>query len=1027
MKKVLFILFAFLATVYTIDAQRVIKGRITDKNGDPVIGANVVAKGTNLGTITDVNGNYSLSVPESVSTLVMSYTGYNNQELALGAGNMVDVTMEEGVLLNETVVTALGISKEERSLGYSVSNLDGSNLTGSGEVNAIQALAAKSSNVNIVSSSGTPGASSKVLLRGVGSFQLNSQPLIVVDNVPYDNSTNTVIGGDYPFNANLQGVSESNRGLDINPADIESVNVLKGPSASALYGSRAANGVILITTKKGNKGLGVNYGTSLSLDKVNKLPEFQSVYGQGGGGGGRNTDGTAKAEGTFSGLNTPNSWGPKIGGTALPNRYDNVGNYFENGRTFSNNLAISGGNDLILFRLSLSNTDQTGIIPNTELNRKTIRLNAGTSFKKLTVGANAAYSLTNDIKAQQGSNLSGIMLPLFRAPESFNLLGGNGEGGYTNADGSQQSYLVNYDNPYWTAYHNTNKGDVGRLTASLNFKYDLAKWINLNYRVGTDVYNDYRQQIFDIGSNNISANGEIWENNFKNEEYIHDLFAVMNKQFNVISTTLTVGTQLNDRKTKNVFARGQNLTVPGFFNLANATDKYTDNSISRRKLAGVFGSLDLGYKSLVYLNLTGRNDWASTFGPNSDGSFFYPSASISFVPSELFSSSLVPFLKLRASFARAGREPNAYTSATYFVNPTFTDGYTDGISFPYLGNNGFSYSNTLGNSQLKPEINTTTEFGLEVRLSSFSKLDLTYYNSVASDLLISRPIANSTGFAAITSNTGEMVNKGIEAELELNLFKSKKFNWDINLNYSKNDNEVTKLAPGVDQLSLEAAFTGIGSYAIVGQPNGAFFGSKWQRNTAGDLVIGANGLPLKEALEGYIGNPFPDWLGGIRNTFSYKGLSLTGLLDIRQGQSLWGGTIGRLNRLGRTKITEARNQFYVIPGVKADGTKNDVQITANQYFSAYLGDGGAAQEQLVFDGSWVRLRELTLSYAIPKCPKVISNMSLFVTGRNIWLDTEYPGVDPETSLTGAGSNIGGFDYFNNPGAKSWIIGLNIGL
>lgn len=1027
MKRSFLIFFSLLFFALTAHAQRVIKGTITDKKGDPVIGANVVAKGTTVGTVTDIDGRYMLSVPEGTTALVVSYTGYTNQELALGASNIADGSLEEGILLAETVVTALGISKAEKSLGYSVSKLEGSELVRSGEVNAIQGLAAKSSNVNIVSSSGTPGASSKILLRGVGSFQLSSQPLIVIDNVPYDNSTNTVIGSDYAYNANLQGVSESNRGLDINPADIETINVLKGPSASALYGSRAANGVILITTKKGKKGLSADFSSSLGFDKVNKLPEIQGLYGQGNGGGGKNADGTANPEGTFA-TNTPNSWGPRIGSASVPNKYDNLGEYFETGTTFSNNLGISGGNDLLLFRLSLSNAKQNGIIPNTELDRKTIRLNAGTGYKKLSVNASANYTLTNDIKAQQGSNPSGIMLPLFRAPISFNLLGGNGEGGYTNLDGSQHKYIVNYDNPYWTAYHNTNKGEVGRLAGVIAFKYDLASWVNLNYRTGLDIYNDYRQQIFDIGSNGIDSKGEIWENNFKNEEYIHDLFASFSKNFSNITTGLTVGTQLNDRKTKNIFARGRDMTIPGLYNLNNTTNKYADNEISRRKLAGIFASLDLGFKNFVYLNLSGRNDWASTFGPESDGSFFYPSASVAVVPSELFQSNLFPFLKLKASYAQAGREPDPYTSATYYGNPTFTDGYTDGISFPFNGVNGFSINNTLGNIALRPELNTTFELGVEGRIfKELISYDFTYYDSKSSDLLISRPIAGSTGFGAITSNTGEMTNKGIELELGLHLFKSKPFNWDIDFNYAKNKNEVTKLANGVDQLSLESAFTGIGSYAIVGQPIGAFFGSKWKRNADGALIIGSNGLPQKQDLEGYIGNPYPEWLGGIRNTFSWKGLSLTGLLDLRQGQSLWGGTIGRLNRLGVTKQTEARDKLYVIEGVKTDGTPNDIKISANSYFAAYLGDGGAAQEQLVFDGSWVRLRELTLSYALPKCLKGVQNISVYVTGRNIWLDTPYPGVDPETSLTGAGSNIGGFDYFNNPGAKSWIFGVNIGL
>jgi hypothetical protein len=393
-------------------------------------------------------------------------------------------------------------------------------------------------------------------------------------------------------------------------------------------------------------------------------------------------------------------------------------------------------------------------------------------------------------------------------------------------------------------------------------------------------------------------------------------------------------------------------------------------------------------------------------------------------------SEILSYLKLRASYAQAGREPTIYSSRTYFGRPTFTDGFTNGIGFPYLGQNGFtiglSNPNVLGNEALRPEINTSYEGGVDFRLwRNRIRGALTYYVSKSTDLLVQRPIAATSGFSFFTGNAGEMQNKGIEVELDLDVVKSGDFTWTIGGNFTKNENEVTKLAPGVTQFSIETAFTGIGSYAIEGQPYGAIFGTKWQRDAQGRLIIGANGLPKVANEEGFLGNPYPDFTAAARNTLKYKGLSLSAMLDIREGGVLWNGTYARLNRIGRTEESAAgRDKYYIIEGVKEDGTANDIRISSFNYFRTFMGDGGAyAVENAIQDGSWVRLREVTLSYDLPKFSNAVENISLYVTGRNLWLSTDYKGVDPETSLTGAGSNVGGFDYFNMPGSKSFIFGL----
>ncbi len=1027
MKRLLTTLALVFAVFGLALAQRIVTGTVTG-DGESLIGASVAVKGTTVGARTDNSGKFSLQVPAGYTTLVFSYTGFTTQEVALGPTNVLDVVLAANTQLDEVVVTALGITRSEKSLGYSTSKIDGSTIAKSGEVNAIQGLAAKSSGIQVVGSAGTPGASSKILIRGNGSFQLNSQPLIVIDNVPYDNSVNTVVGGDYPFNANLQGVNESNRGVDINPDDIESLVVLKGPSASALYGTRAANGVVMITTKKGRKGLSGSYSYSYGIDQVNKLPDLQTTFGQGNGGGAAIKDANnviigSKPEGTHS-SGTPNSWGPRI---PAGQSFDNLDLYFQDGQTQTHNISVGGGNDKSTFRLSYSNTDQTGIVPNTSLDRNTFRVNASTGVDKFRITANGAYTTTRDSKAQNGSNLSGVMLPLLRMPADFNVTGGTAANGYENLDGSQHQFFASYDNPLWSANRNPNNSNVGRLSGSIGADYLPLDWLTFTFRIGTDVYNDERKQIFAVGNHQNDPRGEVWQSNIKHEEVNTDLLARINKRFGDFSTDLTFGSQLNHRYDQSVFARGQNLAIPNFYNLNNAATLYADNGEQIVRLAGLLFSADFGYKNLVYLTVGGRNDWASTFGPEAKSSFFYPSASISFIATELMEKNdMLNYLKVRASFARAGREPNAYSSRTYYGRPTFTDGFTDGLSFPYLGLNGFNISSGLGNSALRPEINESYEGGFDARLwKNRARLAFTYYVSKSKDLLVARPIAATSGFTSFNSNVGEMENKGIEIEANIDVVRINDFTWTIGGNFTKNQNEVTKLAPGVDQFSVESAFTGIGSYAIVGQPYGAVFGTKWQRNDAGKLLIGANGLPLRADQEGFLGNPYPDWTAGVNTLFSFKGLSLSGLLDIRHGGILWNGTYARLNRIGKTQESaDGRDKSFVIEGVKADGTQNDIPVSAISYFSTFKGDGGAyAVENAIQDGSWVRLREVSLSYTLPKFTKYLNGLTVYATGRNLWLSTEYKGVDPETSLTGAGSSIGGFDYFNMPGARSYIVGL----
>jgi len=1059
---VLTLLFLGSASI-ALAQSRVVTGKVTgDGDNEPLIGVTVQVKGTRIGTVTDLDGKYSIAVPPSSNVLQIRYIGFITQEVTIGSTNNINITMQEDVVgLEEAVVTALAIKKEIRSLGYSTQQVEGDELAGSGEANVIQGLSSKTSGVQVVGSGGTPGSSSKILIRGNASFTRSNEPLIVVDGIPIDNTQqnmNKSTASDYPFNAGLSGVNSSNRAVDLNPADIASVTVLKGPAATALYGSRAGNGAIIYTTKRYKSGVKATFSSSVEISQVNKMPELQSKYAQGNGGvynvGDPGPDGLWFTADDVS-LGTSASWGPEIGGEGGEDlkSYDNIDAFFKNGVSWNNNISFSGGTQKANYRLSVGNTQIQGTTPNTDWDRTSVRLTSDVQLSdKLKLGGTANYVQSGGTRVQNGSNLSGAMLGLSRAPASFDLTGGSleeGKEGWRLPSGNQNQYFYVYDNPFWTAYENPSTDEVDRMIGNFDVTYEANNWLTFSYKLGVDAYTDARKSIFAIHSWDPPApTGQVEEFTVRQRQIYSDFIATATKSFNEKSNgRLSVGNNLNHRYFTEQYLRGRDLNIEGFYNLSNATNLFAGDASETIRTASLFIMGDYDYDNTYYLSFTGRNDWASTFGQNKNN-FFYPSVNAAIVFSELFEegSALaknLDFGKLRLGYAQTGIEPPAYSSQTYFATAGFTDGFTDGVSFPYLGVNGFGYSDILGNTDLKPERQIGTEVGLDLRfLKGRLNVDFTYYIQQSKDILLLRPLAESSGFEALYSNAGEMENKGIELSIGGTPVKTEKgFEWDINANFTRNVNTVTKLEEGVDEINIETAFSSIGSFAIKDQPYGALFGTKWERVDNDDpnsalLINPATGLPLQQAERGNVGNPFPDFLLNIRNNFSYKGLRLSVLLDIREGGDIWCGTCARLNRLGRTELSaEGRDEMYVIEGILADdngestGQPNNVEIDAVTYYQRYLGDNGAAVEQAVFDGSWTRLRELTLGYdfSLGADAKMIKSLSIYFTGRNLWLSTDYPGVDPETSLTGSGSNVNGFDYFNNPGTKSYIFGIKAGF
>lgn len=868
-----------------------------------------------------------------------------------------------------------------------------------------------------------------------------------------DNSTVQTTAGDYPYNQNLSGVNNSNRALDINPEDIASVSVLKGGAAAALYGEKARDGVIIYTTKKGKarKGIGIDFSIQNEFNEVSQLPKTQSIYAQGLVDGSQldqanwyNYTYVEPADPGPDGLfftaddvtyGYAQSWGPLISSVSGLQSYDNANEFFRLGHGVNTDLAFYGGNEKGSYRVSLNHLDQQGMVPNTNLKRSSIRLSGETKLTdKFKIGGSSQFSITSGTKSQNGSNLAGIMLGLMRAPASFNLADWELPSGY------QRNYYVIYDNPYYTAYKNPFEDEVKRLLTNTYLTYNQSQFLNATLRVGVDVWNDNRRQVFAIssfGNDNTDGKGQVNYNDVGFQNYYTDLIITggIDVFKDVVKLNYNFGGSINSTFTSDHYLRGRELSVQGLYNLSNASDLYASNYETKQISRSVFGQLEFDVKDQLFVTLTGRNDWSSTNSEENRG-LFYPSVSTSWLVNRTLSlPKWVDLLKLRYGWAQVGKSPTVYGTNTYYSSPTITDGFTNGISFPYNGVNGFGYSSSLGNSDLKPEISTENEIGLEVELLKRVSLTANYYRGTVKDLLINVPIAGSSGFTSQFSNGAELEFKGVELELGLNIVKSENLNWYVGLNWSKNENEVTKLANGVEEVSMESAFTSIGSYAIVGEPLGVFYGTKYVRDSGGNVIIDNDptssryGLPEIDDTTGNIGNPQPDWIGGIRTNFEWKGIYASALLEIRRGGDIYNGTRARLNRFGRT-LESAENRYgsYVVPGVYSDGTVNTIEISPNRYFTSYLGDGGGAAEQFVETVNWVRLRDVTIGYKMGELfkkmgLKFIQGAEVSVTGRNLWLDTNYTGVDPETSLTGAGSRIDGLDYFNNPGSKSYIVTL----
>lgn len=1035
---------------------RPVTGVVKDDNGNPIPGVNVLVKESDKGTITDIEGRFSLTLEKADPVLIFSFIGYQTKEITVGDQTEFDVSLKSGTQeLSEVVVTALGVEREERSLGYAVQEVNTEGIDQARETNIVNSLTGKIAGVQISNSSGNIGGSSRILIRGINSISGNNQPLFIVDGTPIDNSNYN--SGDQ--SAGNGGRDYGNAAQDINPDDIASISVLKGPSAAALYGNRAANGVILITTKSGklNEGIGVSINSSTTFSRAFILPEMQNEYG----GGFKLTfdEYTNEAGETFKIVNTNanNTWGPRFEGQMVrhwdsmypgePNYEEvrpwlpspnNVQDFLETGRTLSNNISLAGGNENSTFRLSYTNVDQTGIFPNSSLKRNTVALSAASKLTdKFEVSTKVNYiknngygrPATGDWSADEPVNvltywyawtqrqLDPARLKNYkseryrhmtwnvRGPESYN----------------EQSYN---NNPYFTLFENYNNDTRDRVFGNMALTYQLTDALSIKGVARTDFYTERREDR--------AAEGGYLQNAYQEDvlQFREDNYEFLAQYKKNFSSDMSLNVNLGANSRRNQFNRNwgktQNgLSVPNFYNLSASIDRpVIEDFTSERIVNSVYGSASFGYRGLIYLDGSLRNDWSSTL-PQENNSFLYPSVSTSLVFSEwMDQSNVISFGKLRASWAQVGNDTDPYRL-----------GLTYSSLVPYESLPAYTVPNTLNNSGLKPEITTSYEAGLDMRFfNGIFGFDVTYYRNVTRNQIIPLSVSNTTGFDAVIVNAGQVENAGVELMLTATPISSPGgLQWDISFNWAMNENKVLSLAAGQDNLEVGNR-EGISINARVGEPYGSIIGVGVQRNEEGRPIVDDSGYYLREPGK-VMGNIMPDFTGGFMNTLSYKGFRLSALIDFQKGGDVWSETIenGRANgQFAETVGFNDRGVPLRAPlseggGVRADavtqeGAENQVFIEAQNYFKQFY----SVNEFAVFDLSYIKLREVIINYSFPgKWLKStpIQSASFGLVGRNLAiLSRNIPHLDPAELAYGS-DNVQGLEGAALPAPRN--IGFNI--
>ena len=1019
---------ALLATA--ADAQTV-AGTVTDaETGDPLTGVNVFAGDPPVGTSTDLAGRYAFEAPAGADSLVFSFIGYERLAVAINGRSRIDVALVPGAVLGDVVVTALGIERQERELGYSIQRIDAADIPETESGNLIAGLSGRVAGAQVTDAGGAPGQGARIILRGLTSLEggADNQPLFVVDGIPVDNSTNSGAEG-------FDSRGFSNRAVDINPNDVESISVLKGASATALYGLRAANGAIIITTKTGRVGAPrVNLTSSVSAEQVNRFPETQQVYAQG-----------------FAGECDINSfwccWGPPIADVEGLQVYNNYRNAYETGATFDNNLSFTGGTDQATFFGSLSNLTSDGVLPFSDWGRTSVRLSGalrpstavrfGGSLNYINSGGNRVFA----------DRFNERLVYWAQTVDVTNYINENGTmRGYRGVDGTGGT------NPIYDARYATYEDDVNRLIGTLNLDVEPGLGLRVAYRAGVDTYSDNRFQTTrgPLGFENenpLSSTGNLGETRIFSRDLTSTINVSGGRQFGAVEAELLVGNDIFDRYSDQVFTFGSDLTIPDLFRFNNVRELTSDYFSRQQRLVGLYSALKLNYDETVYLELTGRNDWSSTL-PRDERSFFYPSASLGYVFTEHVNpGGFFEFGKLRASLAEVGKDTGPYRTSRTYSSP--------GV-FPLNGQAGFTLSSALGSADLVPERTTSFEVGTDLRFfGGRGRLDATYYTATSRDQIIQVPISNATGFSSIVLNAGSIRNEGLELQLGAAVVETPAFGWDVTVNFARNRNTVVSIREGIDEITIGSQFGYAGSSAslrlVPGQPYGAIYGTSYARyyapgeeddgitvNEGAPLLIGANGFPVIDSTPRILGNMTPDWTGGLLNRIRFRDFELSALLDASIGAEKYNQYNNFFAAFGIAEYTLDRNETRVFEGVTADGQPNAQAVWLGQgtgpdgrnYGAGfYRNTYRASTENSVMDASYVKLRNLSLAYRLPA--GVLSGVGvgrarLVGAVSNVILWSPYEYWDPEATSSGTG-NTQGFSGLAHPGVSSYTLTLELGL
>ena len=1046
----------------------------TEEDGEPVIGASVIVKGTALGTVTDVNGRFELSgLPPSATRLLISYISLMAKEVAIAP--QVSVTLKSDThLLDEVVVTALGISREKKALGYTAQEVKQDALVQGKDNNLLNSLSGKIAGVRITNTQGDVG-SSRIVIRGETSIAGENQPLFIVDGIPVDNSQ---------LNARSSGRDFKNAIADLNPEDIKTLTVLKGPNAAALYGARAAHGAIVITTKGGDKrqkGIGITLHSSTQVSFVATLPEFQNLFGQGAGGRFSYVDG--KGAGVNDGVDE--SWGPRLDIGLLIPQFDspldadgnrvatpwvshpnNVRDYFRMGISTNNGISIARGDDKYQFRVGYNYEKQVSIVPDAGTNKTNISLNTDYHLAKwIVVGATANYIVYTAPSLPGSATPSGSNVRSNSPMLQFLWFGRQVDTNSLKADYTRNWNSSYYDNPFWSASYNTQSQERHRLIGDLHAEFRLTDGLNVRFRTSTDWYNDRRKSKVKWGSAGAgSPYGSYAEDAYTVKENNTEVLATYIKQLNKNwGIDALLGFNVRNKQYENNYQAAPRLAVADLYTLTNSRDPLTSsNDFYRLRQYGLYGSIQLDYRRWAFLNITGRNDWSSTL-PVDNNSYFYPSVTASVLLSEAFGwrSKAVNYLKIRGGWSQVGADANPYQLATVFTSETAFNG------------NPLQSSSTIGmNPNLKPENTSSIEAGFEAAFwDNRLCLDFTYYKTDSRNQILKLATTAASGYTSQVRNAGHIRNRGYEIQLgAVPIQTSKGFRWNLDLNYGANSSKVVKLDDEGLITSYQLYSSGIQILASVGEAYGTLFGTSYVRDANGNVVVDANGLPKISTTNKTLGKFTPDWTGGISNTFSYRSLSLSFLIDASVGGSIFSNTnktgkytgvlantlsgrdaehgglwyytdaMGNNVRLPESpsysvssdglyyaqvngQSTRVYQDGIMVEGVTESGSKNEEVVSAEKYYHRIY----SIAEANVYDASYVKLREVALSYRLPRLwtQKLhLQEASVTLTGRNLWtIYKSVPNIDPESALTTG--NAQGVEAYSLPTTRSFGVNLSV--